>query len=273
MVIESEQRRRELATLLRARRTAISPAAAGLPDTGRRRTPGLRREEVAALAEISTTLYTWLEQARPVAVSEAALVRVACALRCTQEQTQLVLTLSSGRGPAVDAVAEDAPPDDLDALVHHHDPFPAWVVGPRWEAMTQNSAARRVFGDWSLLPARDRHLLVLMFTDPRYRALFRDWDHQAHLVLAEFRLSTALAPDDPAVDRLVRDSPEFRAWWAEYPALTRPGGATELDHPDLGRLALRYVPMRAQDGSGYRVTFCLPVDGATETALRKMTRP
>ncbi|MBB4683658.1 helix-turn-helix transcriptional regulator [Amycolatopsis jiangsuensis] len=273
MAIDNPERRRELAAFLRARRTAIDPAAAGFPVTGRRRTAGLRREEVAALAEISTTLYTWLEQARPVPVSAAALTRVAAALACTDEETQLVLTLLSGRGPAAPAHdgAEGAP-EGLVRLVAHHDPAPAWLIGPRWEGFGQNESARLLFGDWTRLDVADRGLLTLMFTDPFIRTLFRDWRTQARRLLAEFRLSTALHSGDPVlsamVDRVGQASPEFRQWWQEYPAQTRGEGTTTLDHPELGPLVLQYVPMRTQDGTGIRATFLVPADEATADTLR-----
>ncbi|WP_037348404.1 helix-turn-helix transcriptional regulator [Sciscionella sediminilitoris] len=272
MVIEDAQRRQELAAFLRARRTALDPATAGFPTTGRRRTPGLRREEVAALAEISTTLYTWLEQARPVSVSASALTRIAAALACAEEETQLVLTLLSGRRPASEARTDiDCVPGGLLNLVALHDPAPAWLIGPRWECFGQNESARLVFGDWSTLDAADRGLLTLMFTDPFIRRLFRDWQVQAQRVLADFRLSTALETGDPVlsntVDRLIDVSPEFRQWWHQYPAQTRGESRTTLDHPELGTLLFQHVPMRTQDGSGIRASFLIPDDEATTNKL------
>ncbi len=273
MVIEDTQRRQELAAFLRARRIAISPAAAGFPTTGRRRTPGLRREEVAELAEISTTLYTWLEQARPVPISESALTRVAAALACAEEETQLVLTLLSGRGPA-SAERQDADhaPAGLVNLVALHDPAPAWLIGPQWECFGQNESARLVFGDWGARDLADRGLLTLMFTDPFIRRLFRDWQVQAQRVLAEFRLSTALHSGDAAlstmVNRLLDTSPEFREWWQPYPARTRTEAITTLDHPELGTLVFQHVPLRTQDGSGVRASFLIPADEATTNTLR-----
>ncbi|WP_167754232.1 helix-turn-helix transcriptional regulator [Amycolatopsis nivea] len=271
MVIEDRERRKELAAFLRSRRTALDPVAAGFPTTGRRRTAGLRREEVAALAEISVTLYTWLEQARPVPVSVAALTRVAAALACTDEETQLVLTLLSGRGPA-SPEHDGAAAAGLVGLVAQQDPSPAWLIGPRWEGFGQNESARLVFGDWTRRDVADRGLLTLMFTDPFIRSLFRDWHEQARRLIAEFRLSTALHSGDPAlsamVDRLVQESPEFREWWQQYPAQTRAEATTTLDHPELGTLVFQHVPLRTQDASGIRASFLVPADEATAGALR-----
>ncbi|WP_084469928.1 helix-turn-helix transcriptional regulator [Amycolatopsis benzoatilytica] len=273
MLIEDPERRQQLAAFLRARRTAIDPSAAGFPATGRRRTAGLRREEVAVLAEISTTLYTWLEQARPIPVSAAALTRVAAALACTDEETQLVLTLLSGRGPASPEHDGSAGvPEGLLRLVAQHDPAPAWMVGPRWEGFGQNESAKLVFGDWTRLDVADRGILSLMFTDPFMRTLFRDWHEQARLLLAEFRLSTALHSGDPAlstmVNRLTEASPEFRQWWQQYPAQTRGEAAITLDHPGLGTLVFQHVPVRTQHGPNIRVSFLIPADGPTSDKLR-----
>lgn len=279
MIIETAERRRELATFLRARRAAADPVSAGFAGGGRRRTPGLRREEVAYLAEISTTLYTWLEQARPIPVSAAALIRVAGALACTEEETQLVLTLLSGRTPlpATSGVEDRESYALLCEFVLQQDPFPAWLIGPRWEALQQNTAARRVFGDWSSVDAGARTIPDIMFTEPALRSLFTDWAGVARQMLGEFRLATALMPGDEEIDelvqRLLQRSPEFREWWQQYPAQTRAGGPFELDHPQLGRLTMSYVPMRSQDGSGIRAIFCLPGDEHTEHVLRAQFSP
>jgi transcription regulator MmyB-like protein len=129
-----------------------------------------------------------------------------------------------------------------------------------------------VFGDWRRLDVADRGLPTLMFTDPFIRTLFRDWHAQARRLLAEFRLSTALHSGDPAlsamVERLIRTSPEFREWWQQYPAQTRAEATTTLDHPELGTLVFRHVPLRAQGGSAIRASFLIPADEATADRLR-----
>jgi transcriptional regulator with XRE-family HTH domain len=173
-----------LGQLLRSRRERLLPDDVGLPAGRRRRTAGLRREEVALLASLSTTYYTFLEQGRPVRPSAQVLDALASALRMTTAERRYLQVLAHGRdGAGSAAVALAAPPERIDPgvvdLVQRLDPFPTFVKGRRWDVLTSNAAARELFTDWEALPSGERNLVRWMFMTDRARAVYLEWEPEA----------------------------------------------------------------------------------------------
>jgi len=247
---------RALGQLLRSRRERLVPADVGLPAGTRRRAPGLRREEVALLASLSPTYYTFLEQGRPVHPSDQVLDALASALRMTVAEHRYLRVLANGPddedgGPDGSA----APPERLDPgvadLVHRLDPSPTYVKGRRWDVLVANQAARELFTDWAARPAGDRNLVHWMFTAPRARDVYLDWESEARAMLGRFRLAAARHPADPdfqaLIDALHRDSDRVREWWPAHDVRPVGSGTKKLRHPRLGPLDYSHVVLQVAD--------------------------
>jgi transcriptional regulator with XRE-family HTH domain len=241
-------RQRELADLLRSRRDRLRPDEVGLPAGVRRRTTGLRREEVAVLAGISTTYYTFLEQGRDVRPSEQVLLSLAAALRLSPAERAHLYQLAGVVPPAEDGTCAETLDPVLAEMVARQDPYPSYVTGRRWDVLVANRTARVLFTDWSAKPVADRNMLVWMFTDPEARLRYQDWPADASALLGRFRAVAARRPDDPAfaelVDRLHRASPQVREWWPRHEVRPIAGGVKRLWHPALGPVSLRHVVLQ-----------------------------
>jgi transcriptional regulator with XRE-family HTH domain len=249
-----------LGQLLRSRRERLVPADVDLPaglSAGRRRTAGLRREEVAQLASLSVTYYTFLEQGRPVRPSPQVLDALAAALRMSAAERRYlhVLAYGPGGGAGQDPSAP-APPEQLDPavadLVKRLEPFPTLVKGRRWDVLTANSAACELFADWSAGAPGERNLVRWMFTTDRAREVYLEWELEARAMLGRFRLSVARYPDDADVRTLVaelqRDSEHVRDWWPRHDVTAIGGSGTKkLRHPRLGPVEYSHVVLQVAD--------------------------
>lgn len=242
-------RDRRLGDLLRTRRDRLRPADVGLAEGARRRTRGLRREEVAGLAGISTTYYTFLEQGRDVRPSRQVLDALARALRMDTAERAHLHQLVHGE-PAPAPAAETLDPR-VTALVDRLDPDPAYVSGRTWNVLAANRAARALWTDWPSLPATDRNMLWWTFTAPAARTVLVDWEAEAAALLGRFRAASARHPGDPAfaalLERLRAASPEARRWWARHDVAGLASGVKRLRHPFLGELSLRHLVLQVAD--------------------------
>ncbi|TKT82602.1 helix-turn-helix transcriptional regulator [Aquamicrobium sp. LC103] len=211
-----QRTRPELTDFLRARRERLTPEDVGLPAAKRRRTPGLRREEVAALAGVGLTWYTWLEQGRDIGVSADFLDNLARVLKLDAAERRHLFLLAHERPPAEPGKTFCAVPSLARRLVDDLAPHAAYVINLRWDVLASNEPADRLFGFGRHGPAR-RNLLRLLFTDPELRDAFVDWEGQAPAMLASFRRDFAASRDDAdaraLIDELERVSPDFRRWW------------------------------------------------------------
>lgn len=247
---------RALGQLLRSRRERLAPADVGLPAGSRRRTVGLRREEVALLANLSTTYYTFLEQGRPVRPSAQVLDALASALRMSVTERRYLWALAHG-GTGVTSTAghATAPPERVDPavvdLVGRLDPFPTLVKGRRWDVLAANPAARELFADWDLGPAGDRNLVRWMFTSSQAREVYIEWESEARAMLGRFRLAAARSPDDAdfaaLIEELHRDSEHVREWWPRHDVVALSSGSKKLRHPTLGPLDYSHVVLQVAD--------------------------
>lgn len=230
--------RRLLGGFVRAHRERLPPEGLGK----RRRTPGLRREELAARAGISVTWLTWIEQGRDVKASPQALHRLARALTLSRAERAYLFELSGIRDPDEPTPhdAADAPPSLIAAV--HAVAHPAYGLDRLWNACCWNSAAERLFQGW-LTPGSERNLLLFVFLDPKARKLIPNWEMRAKRLLAEFRGDYGHSFADPRardlVERLRRDSALFAQAWDEQSVLEREGGLRQFQHPEDG--ALRFV--------------------------------
>jgi transcriptional regulator with XRE-family HTH domain len=259
-----------LGQLLRSRRERLVPGDVGLPAGSRRRAAGLRREEVALLANLSTTYYTFLEQGRPVRPSAQVLDALAAALRMSAAERHYLHVLAYGPEGAPGAVVT-APPERIDQgvadLVQRLDPFPTFVKGRRWDVLASNPAARELFTDWEALPAGERNLVRWMFTAGRAREVYLDWESEARAMLGRFRLAAARHPHDPDFTALIAelrgDSQHVRDWWPRHDVTALGSGTKKLLHPRLGPVEYSHVVLQIADDPDQTLVTYSPA-GATD---------
>jgi transcriptional regulator with XRE-family HTH domain len=230
---EQNARRRELGAFLRARRERITPAEAGLPHSGRRRTPGLRREELALLAGMSATWYTYLEQGRDVHPSGQVLTALAAALRLGRQERDHMFHLA-GNTPAAPAGTVEPLAAEAAAVPLLLQPHPAYIIGRSYDVLSHNRAAHELFP--GLTGTAAPNFARWVFTAPIAREVVVDWQPEAHGLLARLRTLTARHPADAALAALVAElhqaSPEVRQWWPRYDVQERRSGHKRLRNPD-----------------------------------------
>ena len=241
---ERVTRENQLGTYLRDRRVRLDPAAFGFAPA-RRRTPGLRREEVAQRANISPTWYTWLEQGRGGAPSADVLDRIARALMLTDIEREHLFLLGLGRPPEARYRKSDGVTPRLQRVLDALDPSPALIRTAIWDVVAWNRGATAMLTDFGSLPPEQRNILRSTFLDPRSRAAQYDWESVARYVLGAFRIDAAragaAAAVQPLVDELRRLSPEFERMWRDNDVPGPHGEAVKhIRHPALGPLAFEF---------------------------------
>ncbi|MBP2298467.1 helix-turn-helix transcriptional regulator [Azospirillum picis] len=262
----ADDRRHFLGVFLRRHRERLSPAEAGIRGgSTRRRTPGLRREELAQLCGISPTWYTWLEQGRDVSVSPQALARVAEALHLTVAERAYLFDLARKRDPdAPSSGAADGPPPALLAALGTI-AAPAYLLDRLWTAVGWNPTAERLFAAWLGAGKAERNLLRYVFLDPEAPRFIDDWENRARRLVAEFRAHGARHPSDPEiralVDGLLHASALFARLWDDQSVLEREGGLRRFNHPLEGPRALEQVTLHPGGRSGH--TLVMLVDPPT----------
>lgn len=263
------QRRRELRDFLMSRRARMSPAEAGLPDGGaRRRTPGLRREEVAVLAGVGASWYQWLEQGRDISVSPQVLDAVARVLRLSNAERRHLYLLAGLNPPAPEVAPEVRDMyDGLRRLIDTWMPYPAHIMDPYYNCVMYNDAAGMVLG---MRPDNTQNCIIDFFTDPLYRGQSRTWEKNARTVVAQFRASCAAAPDDEGyrevLDQLRAASPEFAALWEERDIEDAGQIRKELDHPLVGLLAVESTAMKVPARPDLTIVLHTPLPEANTAA-------
>jgi len=269
MVIQQQQqeyRLQELGDFLRTRRARLTPEDVGLPRGSRRKTPGLRREEVAQLVGVSVDWYTWLEQGRAIMPSTQVLERLVQTLRLdANERSHLFLLAHQQPPPALLLEPEVVSP----ALQHFLDRFgtrPAFVSGRRWDILAWNDAGCAVFGDYRLRTIRERNTIWGIFTNPLSREYIVDWEEDARHLLAQFRSSCGRYPGDVQLAELIHDlmlcSPEFRAWWPDHEVRSGQEGRKTLNHPQVGYLMFERLTFQVFDTPDLKVTVYTPLEEA-----------
>jgi transcriptional regulator with XRE-family HTH domain len=262
-----------LGSYLKSRRTRLDPASFGISG-GRRRTAGLRREEVAQRANISAAWYTWLEQGRGGNPSADVLDRIAKALMLTEVEREHVFLLGLGHPPEVRYRSSDAITPRLQRLLEALPYSPAIVRTATWDVVAWNHAAAAVLTDYATLPPERRNILRMIFCDPRVRAAQFDWTSVARLVVNAFRIDAARAGADaevaPLVDELCQASPEFAAMWRDNDVQTHGDGVKHLRHPVLGPISLEYSSFAVDGRPDLRMVVYNPATPADQEQIRSL---
>jgi transcriptional regulator with XRE-family HTH domain len=258
-------RRDELSGFLRSRRERITPDQVGLPVAGRRRTPGLRREEVAQLAGVGVTWYTWLEQGRDINASEQVLDAIASTLRLDPYERSHLFTLAGAPEPAREKSCRAIPPG-IHAMLAKLNPFPAVVMNARTDFLAYNEAYDWLM-DVSSLPVEDRNGTLLLFTNPAWRSRLPDWEERAGQMVGQLRGAMAEHVSEPAwkslIKRLRRESPEFDALWQRHEIQPMRNLTKRFRHQDVGVLTFDYTYVWLGRHSELRMTTYTPADEET----------
>ncbi|MCO5968586.1 helix-turn-helix transcriptional regulator [Actinoallomurus soli] len=266
--------RDELAAFLRFRRERLTPEDVGLPAGGRRRTPGLRREEVATLAGVSTTWYTWLEQARDVTPSRQVLDALARTLQMSPAEHDYLFTLA-GRPPTPTAEKADVHPT-MRAFVDSLDPHPAYIANETWDVLAYNRAQAALITEYDDLPPEQRNVIWLMFNAPEMRTRIVDWAADARAMVAKFRATAAEQAGNPRLraltDDLVENSPEFRELWGGHDVRGHAPARKRIAHPTAGLIELDYVKLECVGRPGQLLTAHLPADAASAAKLKSLVQ-
>ena len=273
MAVDVDLRRKELAAFLRNRRERVQPEEVGLPPSRRRRTPGLRREEVAQLAGVGVTWYTWLEQGRDISPSEQVLTAIARSLRFDAHEYEHLFALAGQSRPVTrDRCRTLAPTVQplLDAL----DPNPAFVLNARFDILAENRAYRLMCPWISEVPPEERNSLWLAFTSTACREMVLDWRESVARAVAEYRAAMADHLDDPAwkslVDRLHAVSPEFTEVWERHEVQGAQSFTKRMRHPEVGLMTLEYTNLWLGHRLGERMVAFTPSDDATRSKLEAL---
>jgi transcriptional regulator with XRE-family HTH domain len=269
-----EVRQRELGAFLRSRRERLAPGDVGLSPGPRRRTPGLRREEIAMVAGVGTTWYTWLEQGRDVKPSNEVLAALGDALKLDAAEKRHLFILAGRPAPN----PRPSNPERVEApLLHTLTSLviqPAYVTGRRWDVLAWNRAAEAVFGDYGALHGDARNIMHLLFTDRDHRRLLVDWEELARMALGRFRADSARYIGDPDFERLIATltdaSPQFRAWWPQRDVQRQISGVKKIRHPAAGAMTFEHMSFSIDDGSDMKLIVFTPV-AAGDTVAKMET--
>jgi transcriptional regulator with XRE-family HTH domain len=264
-MMEDAARREALASFLRTRRARLAPADVGLPSGGRRRTPGLRREEVALLAHVGISWYTALEQGRDIRPSSGVLSSLAEVLRLTPDERRHLFLLA-GQPLKVEPPAEEYVSSALLSIVASM-PYPSYVLGYRWDYLAWNQAADDLFEISQAPPPHQHNLVWQLFTNPAKRRLYPEWEQVAQNVIAEFRAEVEPYHGSPGISTLIADlratSLEFRAWWEQHAVLGTIDRRKVLQPPRGEQVVLEYITLRlAIQPSLKLISYMSPVEAA-----------
>jgi transcriptional regulator with XRE-family HTH domain len=263
-----------LGTYLKDRRAKLDPTAFGFAPK-RRRTPGLRREEVAQRANISPTWYTWLEQGRGGAPSAQVLDRIARALMLTDVEREHLFLLGLGRPPEVHYRKDEVVTPRLQRVLDALQPSPALIRTATWDVVAWNRAATVFLTDYGSLPAKQRNVLRFIFLDPVVRAAQDDWESVARHVVSAFRVDAAragaAAEVQPLVDELCRLSPEFKALWRDNDLRGHGEAVKHIRHPKLGPISFEYSVFAVDGRTDLNMVVYNPVTPADVEKIRSVS--
>ncbi len=263
-------RRAELAGFLRSRRERISPNRAGVPIGGRRRTPGLRREEVAQLAGVGVTWYTWLEQGRDIKVSDHVLDAISRTLLLDRDERKHLFTLAGSADHASERDTAAVPPGIL-ALLEQLSPFPVCVQNGKYDLLAYNPTYGRMVLDLDSIAVEEQNCLWQTFTNPDWRKGIVNWEVGAARMVAQFRAQMASHMADPSwkatLRRLKANSPEFAALWERHEVSAVYTNQKKVRNPWVGQLSFESVSTWLDPSPGMRMIVWTPVDAQTRRRL------
>jgi transcriptional regulator with XRE-family HTH domain len=269
----TELRRRELGAFLRNRRERLRPEQVGLRPTRRRRTPGLRREEVAQLAGVGVTWYTWLEQGREINASAQVLDALARTLQFDTHEHSHLFTLAGLTRTTIAHQCLELHPT-VQPLIDQLEPYPAAVMNDRLDLLAYNRVYASFFPDLESIQIEDRNILWLAFTHPAWREVIVDWDEAVGRLVGEYRGAMAEHLDEPAwktlVARLHDAAPEFAVMWARHDVQGVEGRTKRALHPTAGLLSLDYTNLWLGQRLGTRIVAFTPADERTRIRLERL---
>jgi transcriptional regulator with XRE-family HTH domain len=264
------ERRRLLGEFIRSRRERTTPDMVGMPPGLRRRTPGLRREEVALLSGIGITWYTWLEQGRPINVSGQVLQSVARVLHLDASERAHIFALAELTDPEQPTELPQVGAG-VQFLLDQLNPLPAIIVGSRLEILAGNRAHLGLVGDYRALPVEYRNVMWLCFADPYWRTLVVNWEENARRMVAKLRTSMAEHVGDPGwatlLERLERNSPEFREMWDRQEVAPIENCIKQYQHESAGTLDVEVSHFWLSDQRAVRMTVYTPLNDVTRERL------
>lgn len=262
-IATSEQRRRELADFLRTRREKIKPEQVGITQLARRRTPGLRREEVAEFAGVGTTWYTWLEQARDIQPSAEVLHRLSQALQLNPAEVRHLYALAGKAAPVGIEMSGEILSPSLERLIAEGVQVPVIVLGQRWDVVGMNKLAEEIIPGFFQLPEEKRNWLYYIFRGEGAKEHVSDWETNARRLIAEFRASLAESLDHPwvleLIDLLKAESPEFARWWREHDVRDKAPIIVEINLPDRGKLVFERTVLQPYENSRLKILVFIPI--------------
>ncbi len=258
-----DTRRKELGEFLQVLRQRCAPEAFGFPGGSRRRTLGLRREEVAQLAAISPTWYTWIEQGREVNVSADVLDRLAQTLQLTRTERAYLFEMAGRRDPQAAGPEDDSAPESLTSLLADI-AIPAYIMGRCWDMLAWNPQASELFAGWLDQPHdTPPNLLRFVFLMPQTRQFLVDWETRARRITAEFRADCRSRLEEPALQKLVEEltaaSPDFARFWKQHDVLERQGGRRDFNHPQRGLISCLQTTLRPVEQEQLKLVILKPV--------------
>lgn len=270
----ADVRAHELGAFLRTRRDRLTPADVGLPPGGRRRVPGLRREEVAVLASVGSTWYTWLEQGRDVHPSAEVLDAIADALRLDPDERRHLLVLGGHRGVDSTRATCSGVGPRLQAVLDGLMPHPAVAMTPKFEPIGYNGVYRYLVDDIEQVPTADRNCAYLHFTDPNWQAGHEDYEADCAVIVAKLRAHYGDSLDDPSwqpfLTRLRTESPLFARLWDRADVALDVDRVKGVRSLRVGQLRLRTVTLLPQENPRTRVVVYLPADDTTTRRLERL---
>lgn len=265
--------RPELSEFLKRARARLSPAEAGLPHRPRRRSAGLSRDEVALLAGVSLSWYTWFEQGRQVGLSTRVLESIARALRLSPEEREYLFALAQHRAPPLGPPRPVAPDPAVLRMLHGL-LAPALILTPRWDVVAWNRLFTVTFGDYGALPPQQRNVLRVLFTEAEFLADPAELEHTAARVVAKFRIDYSQAADRAAFDALVAEleglSEVFSRHWRGQAITTRSVGPHRVNHARLGWISVEYTSYMVEGVPELRLLLFAPQDAASAVKLKTL---
>jgi len=271
------QRLKELADFLKTRRARLTPADVGLPNGSRRRTPGLRREEVAQLTNVSTTWYTFLEQGRDIQVSAQVLESIAQALQLTSDERTHLFRLALQQPPTETLLHRKSVNFALQHLIDHLEFCPAFVTSYQFDVLAWNQAACTLFGNFAGMAARERNRMWDFFTNSESRQMLMDWEEHALAMLAWFRNTSGRYLGDAKLSELAEDlqrvSPEFRQGWLQHEVQGKHTGLKVYKHPAVGFLEFNYTVLQVTEAPELSLVVYTPLpESETVERFQKLSK-
>lgn len=279
--MSNQNRLQALSDFLKSRRAAISPAAAGLPEGARRRTPGLRREEVAQLAGVSNTWYTWLEQGRDIKVSPSVLDCIASALQLTKDERSYLFALALDNGPGSMVYPQEESSvihPSLQKILQELKTCPTMISDRHCGIVGWNEAAAHVFLDFAKLPPEQRNMISLLFVRKEFRRLAVNWEQFVRGYLSIFRAYYGQYLEDRWYDDFIAEMkeqhPEFNQLWEESRVSSAPDVVLEFRHAKAGKMLFHLTSLQVQGSTDLRCSIYTPAgDSNTESKLKQLMAP